>query len=152
MTAPAPDTSDWLSVTEAARAYAVNPRTIRRRIARQELRAVQIVGEHGPEYRVEPPPPGYTRPVPEDAGQDSPGQQDQTAALVPVVQQYMAAIVAERDELRDELRAVQEARLADRETIGRLTERLDQLQARLDAAPPPDAPAARRWRWPWEPR
>jgi hypothetical protein len=67
------DISGWLSVAEAVPVYRVNPWTIRQRIARQELRAVRIVGERGPEYRCRAALPLYTRTVIEEPTSDAPG-------------------------------------------------------------------------------
>jgi hypothetical protein len=135
------DTSGWLSVQAAARAYGVNPRTIRRRIARGELAALQIVGEHGPEYRV-PPPAGATHPyTPLDTAPDSGRAVDsppvtEPGALVPVIQQYVSA-------LQGQLADLQAARLADARQIGALEERIAHLQAELEQAhaTPPARPA-----------
>jgi hypothetical protein len=136
-------------VQEAARAYGVNPRTIRRRIARGELAARQLVGEHGTEWRV-PPPPGYTRPyIPPgpapSATPDPAGGAGLDAGAAAIIAQQ-AAIIA------------QQAATIDRLTA--LVERLNsppapQLPPPREAprAPAPDTPAPprrRRWRWPWD--
>lgn len=77
------DISGWLSQHEAARAYGVAVRTIRRRIQRGELAARQIIGEHGPEWRI-PPPAGYTRPytLPGETPPDMSPDTADTAAII----------------------------------------------------------------------
>ena len=54
-----PTTDKWLSVEDAARAYAVSTRTIRRRLAMDDhggLLARQIITRAGPVWRIAPPP------------------------------------------------------------------------------------------------
>ncbi len=89
-----PDIRGWLSQQEAARAYGVTARTIRRRIARGEVRAVPVVSEHGPGWAVEPPP-DYAHGGP-GAGAGAPGDvlpvSLDAAGLLALLQQQAATI------------------------------------------------------------
>lgn len=84
------DIRGWLSQQEAARAYGVTARTIRRRITRGEVRAVPVVTEHGPGWAVEPPPdyaPGGA-----GAGAETPPVPLDAAGLLSLLQQQAATI------------------------------------------------------------
>jgi Helix-turn-helix domain len=148
----------WLDIEDAARAYGVSTRTMRRRLSRGELAAGHLTTNRGREWRVRPPGPGDARaPEPEHPAA-APGQ-----ALIPLaaIEQLLAPYVQQQDDLRAEIARLQAARLDDARTIGRLEERLAQLEAgRAGGAPatvpPPDVPrpasgeARPRRRWPWQ--
>jgi hypothetical protein len=138
----------WLDIDDAARAYGVSTRTIRRRLSRGELAAGHLTTNRGREWRVRPPGPGgAAAPEPEHPAA-APGQ-----ALIPLgaVEQLLAPYIQQQDDLRAEIARLQAARLDDARTIGRLEERLAQLETgRPPATPPaPDAPQPSR-RWPWQ--
>lgn len=165
----------WLTVEQAAQAYGLSTRTIRRRLSSGELAAGQLKTRNGREWRIRPPPGAEAA---TGASHGTPGaatgsESGDGGALVPLarVEALLAPIVEERDRLREEVNRLQEARVgdanaanaarlaqsrADAETIGRLQGRMEALEAeleRLRSAEAPSAPAAAptaRRRWPWQ--
>lgn len=143
----------WLDIGQAAQAYGVSERTLRRRLTRGELDAGHVKTAKGREWRIRPPGAGETTVTGQGTPEPAPAATDDTGGpLVPLarVEALLAPIVDERDRLRVEVDRLQEARLeqgrADAETIGRLRGRLEALEAELarlrsDSTPAPPAAA-----------
>jgi hypothetical protein len=144
--------TDWLTLTEAIRAYGRSERTMRRLLTAGHIQGQQYKGPFGPEWRIQPP----ARPASAAATQPAaaPG-----SALLPIgeVERLLAPLLDERETLREELAAERAARLADVRTMGQLEGELKALQAELDRlrqqgpqpgpSPASDPPPRRRWPW-----
>lgn len=149
----APGPAGWLPLKDAAAAYGISLRTMQRRVAAGEVECMRVKTLRGREWRIRPPGPGDVPDVPPGAPQ-APTPEATGGPLVPLdrVEALLAPIVDERDRLRSEVTALQEARVTQAETIGRLQGKLEATEAelaRLRATAAPTAPPARR-RWPWQ--
>lgn len=157
------DSSEWLTVQEAAAAYGVNARTIRRRIAGGQLAAQQVPGKFGDEWRVQPPP-GYTYQRTVEPPGPAPPLDRGSQALIPLdnLERLLAPLAQERDELRADLERARaentrlhEARLQDvrelEREVGRLHGLLEAAEAELAQRNEEDTRRSpSRWRWPWQ--
>lgn len=140
----------WLTLPQAALAYHLSERTLRRRIALPPGDPDHLPsGKQGVQIRVKPPR-GYVPPAPAPTeAQDAP-----PTAIELVSEQFgqmIAAMRQDQETLRDELAAERAARLADKEEMGRLRGRLEAAEAELERArqlsptTPPEAPRRRWW-------
>lgn len=143
--------ANWLTVEEAAAAYRLSVRTVRRRLATGELTAVKVATPNGQSWRVKPPS------APIDAGQPASGQTglsiplDQLEKLFAPLAQERDRLQVERDELRAQVEGLHAARLEDArqaaEEIGRLRGLLEAAQPPQPATATDPPPARRRWFW-----
>ena len=154
----------WLTVEQAAAAYNLSGRTIRRRLATRELDAGHLPTAHGRVWRFRPPAT-YAPPNPAPAPSDDPSAPHSApgSAMIAIadVDRLLAPILSERDRLLEQVDTLQAARLADALALGRVQGQLAAVQAELARArsvPSPadvtdvtpkkeDAPAPRRRWW-----
>lgn len=147
----------WIPLADAAVAYSLSERTIRRRITQGQI----DYGYIGKDLRIKPP--GELGAPPAEAPERAPSQGmihiSQVEQLLAPYVEAQDRIQAERDALRTQLDAVQEQRLTDAHRIGELEGELRAVQAELErsrelspANPPihPPASAVPRRRWPWQ--
>ncbi len=152
MTQPyAADHSHWLTIEQAIHAYQLSERTIRRRLKTREIAAEMIDTPYGKAWRIRPPQRAPSNATPSQQPDNS------QVGLVPFetirdalapLQQALDHLVNERDDLRRQLDEAQQARLVDREEIGRLRGRLEaaeQQQQTQQSALKPER--KRRWFW-----
>ncbi len=141
------DHSNWLTIEQAIHAYHLSERTIRRRLKTGELDAEMIDTPYGKAWRIRPPRGAASNTT---AAQQPDNSQ---VGLVPFdtirdalapLQQALDHLVSERDDLRRQLDEAQQARLLDREEIGRLRGKLETAENKT--APEPEQPR-RRWWW-----
>jgi chromosome segregation ATPase len=148
---PPPDINTWLSVNEAAMAYAMSTRTLRRRLASPDqggLTARKVVTRNGEEWRIAPPT-GYTPPY-TSPGADTPPEPTNPQAIVLAAQQRIAAVTEERDYLRTQLEQAHPTQRESNQEIGRLRGQLDTAQAereQLRNQAPAEEKPRRRWFW-----
>ncbi len=150
--------ANWLTVEQAAIAYRLSKRTVRRRLTTGEIEAVKVSTVNGEAWRIKPPqlaPEQPTAPPRPDvaAGLDLIRIADVERLLAPVVAERDRLLV-ERDELRQQVANLGETRLTDaREQsaeIGRLRGLLEAAQQSTMVAPQPQPTQSkhrRRWFW-----
>ncbi len=149
----------WLTVEQAARAYALSERTIRRRIHAGDVRAGHLTVKGNREWRIEPPGGGPSVDMPPGApdGPSAPPSAPGTALIaIADVDRLLAPILSERDRLLTQVDTLQAARLADALALGQVQGQLAAVQAELErarstppASPPVDDDPPRRRRW-WQ--
>lgn len=161
-----PDTdilAGWLTVEQAAAAYNLSVRTIRRRIHAGDVRAGHLIFKGQREWRIEPPsaPPSRpgSHPAP-DAPPAPPSAPGTAMIALADVDRLLAPILSERDRLLQQVDTLQAARLADALALGQVQGQLAAVQAEFERArstPPAvpnvtdgtpkkeDAPRRRRW-------
>jgi len=134
----------WLTVEQAAAAYNLSARTVRRRLAGRELDAGHLPTAHGREWRIRPPatyaPPTGTAAAPDapSAPHSAPG-----SAMIAIadVDRLLAPILSERDRLLQQVDTLQAARLTDALALGQVQGQLAALQAELERARSVPSPA-----------
>ena len=151
----------WLTVEQAATAYNLSARTVRRRLAGRELDAGHLPTAHGREWRIRPPAtyaPPSTAPSPSDAPSAPHNAPGSAMIAIADVDRLLAPILSERDRLLQQVDTLQAARLTDALALGQVQGQLAALQAELararsvpdvtDVTPKKeDTPAPRRRWW-----
>jgi hypothetical protein len=142
----------WLTVEQAARAYGLSERTIRRRIHAGDVRAGHLTVKGQREWRIEPPSTPTrpdVAPSPSDGPSVPPSAPGTALIAIADVDRLLAPILSERDRLLQQVDTLQTARLADALALGQVQGQLAAVQAELARAvsPPPVDNAPRRRRW-----
>lgn len=153
MTSPDTGPANWLTVEEAARAYRLSERTVRRRLASGELEAVKVSTPNGQSWRIRPPsaPPDHAeQPTAPDRPQTAMIALDQLEHLLAPLAAERDRLQAERDALQTKLDELHTARLEDARTA---SEEIGRLRGLLEAAqgtPQPAGAGSARRRWFWQ--